>query len=96
MPVPPNFLPVHPYTTYEIVQVLTACSDVLYRELAVGSYGGGLDVAVEGRLKSLYSVHRKMGRKGVGVSEARARGGAIVARGVFGVGRGTGAPHGRC
>lgn len=36
---------------------------MLYRELAVGSFGAGLDVAIQGRLKSLYSVYRKMRRK---------------------------------
>lgn len=38
-------------------------SNALPQEVAVGSFGGGLEIAIEGRLKSLYSVHRKMRRK---------------------------------
>ena len=43
----------------------------LYTELSVGSFGSGLDVVIQGRLKSLYSVHHKMMRKGCGLEVRR-------------------------
>ena len=45
------------------LSVLEEASAALYREIAVGSFSGGLAVTVQGRLKSLRSVHTKMLRK---------------------------------
>lgn len=52
--------------------LLDTAAGQLYNELSVGSFGSGLDVVIQGRLKSLYSVHRKMMRKGCSL-EVRAR-----------------------
>lgn len=43
--------------------VLKEAASRLYNELAVGSFSGGLKVEIQGRLKSLRSVHTKMERK---------------------------------
>eukprot|EP00191_Tetraselmis_sp_GSL018_P022836 CAMPEP_0177622842 /NCGR_PEP_ID=MMETSP0419_2-20121207/28558_1 /TAXON_ID=582737 /ORGANISM="Tetraselmis sp., Strain GSL018" /LENGTH=852 /DNA_ID=CAMNT_0019123301 /DNA_START=64 /DNA_END=2621 /DNA_ORIENTATION=- len=45
------------------------CARRLLQELSLEAYAPGLDVCVQGRLKSLYSVHNKMTRKGVGIAE---------------------------
>ena len=44
---------------------LLACSRALFKELALGGQVTGLDIRVQGRLKSLFSIRRKMGRKGL-------------------------------
>lgn len=44
---------------------LLACSRALFKELALGGQVTGLDVRVQGRLKSLFSIRRKMLRKGL-------------------------------
>lgn len=46
------------------LKVLDEAASRLYTELSVGSFGSGLDVTIQGRLKSLRSVHKKMLRKG--------------------------------
>lgn len=51
------------------LDVLEGCARALVRELQLEAQATGLDVAVEGRLKSLYSVHRKMARKGISLAE---------------------------
>lgn len=51
------------------LEVLQACAQLLMREIGTESLASGLEVAVQGRLKSLYSTFRKMGRKGVPLSE---------------------------
>jgi len=48
---------------------LERCARKLLQELSMESYADGLDVYVHGRLKSLYSVHGKMKRKGVSARE---------------------------
>lgn len=52
--------------------VLKEAAGRLYNELAVGSFSGGLKVEIQGRLKSLRSVHNKMERKSCSV-EVRMR-----------------------
>ena len=39
------------------------CAGILYNEMSVRGTNSGLAVVMEGRLKSLHSVHRKMVRK---------------------------------
>jgi hypothetical protein len=51
--------------------LLDEAAGQLYTELSVGSFGSGLDVVIQGRLKSLYSVHNKMLRKGCGLEVGR-------------------------
>ena len=51
------------------LDVLEGCARALVRELQLEAQATGLDVHVEGRLKSLYSVHRKMARKGISLAE---------------------------
>jgi len=48
---------------------LEVCARQLLQELSLESYAPGLDVVVQGRLKSLYSVHKKMTRKRVDFKE---------------------------
>lgn len=49
---------------------LSACEEALERELLIAtSYVPGMEVRLSGRLKSLYSTHCKMRRKGVGVDQ---------------------------
>jgi hypothetical protein len=45
------------------LSVLKEAASRLFNELAVGSFSGGLKVEIQGRLKSLRSVHTKMERK---------------------------------
>jgi hypothetical protein len=45
------------------LSVLKEAAGRMYTELAVGSFSGGLKVEIQGRLKSLSSVHNKMERK---------------------------------
>lgn len=47
----------------EGLQILDQCADQLYHEFTLGSYTAGLHIHIEGRLKSLHSVHKKMQRK---------------------------------
>lgn len=47
------------------LQVLVRAARDLHRELAMGGHVAVLTVKVQGRLKSLYSIHRKMRRKGL-------------------------------
>ena len=49
--------------------LLDAAASQLYTELSVGSFGSGLGVVIQGRLKSLHSVHRKMQRKRCALEE---------------------------
>jgi hypothetical protein len=49
--------------------VLDEAAERLYTELQLGSFGSGLGVEVQGRLKSLLSVQRKMRRKGCALAE---------------------------
>ncbi|WIA39982.1 hypothetical protein OEZ86_013411 [Tetradesmus obliquus] len=51
------------------LRVLEEAASRLYMELAVGSFSCGLQVEVQGRLKSLRSVHSKMQRKACSVEE---------------------------
>ncbi|KAF6260029.1 hypothetical protein COO60DRAFT_940116 [Scenedesmus sp. NREL 46B-D3] len=51
------------------LRVLEEAASRLYMELAVGSFSCGLQVEVQGRLKSLRSVHSKMQRKDCSVEE---------------------------
>jgi len=51
------------------LEVLDGAASRLYTELQLGSFGGGLQVSVQGRLKSLLSVQRKMRRKGCSLRE---------------------------
>eukprot|EP00879_Flechtneria_rotunda_P005523 GHRR01005816.1.p1 GENE.GHRR01005816.1~~GHRR01005816.1.p1 ORF type:complete len:1309 (+),score=612.22 GHRR01005816.1:725-4651(+) len=51
------------------LKVLDEAATKLYNELAVGSFSSGLEVTIQGRLKSLRSVHNKMQRKSCGVEE---------------------------
>lgn len=54
------------------LQVLDECAELLYAEVQLRSSGGGLSLRIQGRLKSLHSVYRKMVRKGCSVAEVRA------------------------
>ncbi|KAK9818140.1 hypothetical protein WJX72_007743 [[Myrmecia] bisecta] len=47
------------------LEVLEVCARRLLREIQIEPYATGLDVQVQGRLKSVHSMCRKMGRKGV-------------------------------
>jgi (p)ppGpp synthase/HD superfamily hydrolase len=49
--------------------VLDQCAELLYAEVQLRSTGGGLSLQIQGRLKSLQSVYRKMVRKGCSVAE---------------------------
>ncbi|KAL4419557.1 hypothetical protein ABPG77_006888 [Micractinium sp. CCAP 211/92] len=51
------------------LEVLQACAQLLMREIGTESLASGLEVSVQGRLKSLYSTFKKMTRKGVPLSE---------------------------
>ena len=51
------------------LEVLDECARLLYSEVGLRSTGPGLSVKIEGRLKSLQSVYRKMARKKCSVSE---------------------------
>ncbi|KAL4431494.1 hypothetical protein ABPG75_006750 [Micractinium tetrahymenae] len=51
------------------LEVLQACAQLLMREIGTESLASGLEVSVQGRLKSLYSTFKKMARKGVPLSE---------------------------
>ncbi|PSC74447.1 Guanosine-3, 5 -bis(diphosphate) 3 -pyrophosphohydrolase [Micractinium conductrix] len=51
------------------LEVLQACAQLLMREIGTESLASGLEVTVQGRLKSLYSTFKKMARKGVPLSE---------------------------
>ncbi|KAK9838138.1 hypothetical protein WJX81_003408 [Elliptochloris bilobata] len=51
------------------LHVLEGCAAALLRELQLEAQATGLDVHIEGRLKSLYSVHRKMARKRISLAE---------------------------
>jgi len=51
------------------LQVLDQCAEVLFSEVMLRSTGGGLRLSIEGRLKSLHSVYRKMVRKGCSAAE---------------------------
>lgn len=51
------------------LEVLDQCANVLRYEIGLRSYGAGLRVFIQGRLKSLYSVSQKMMRKKCSVSE---------------------------
>lgn len=53
------------------LSVLKEAASRLYNELAVGSFSGGLKVEIQGRLKSLRSVHNKMERKNCSVEVGR-------------------------
>ncbi|KAK9818275.1 hypothetical protein WJX72_009940 [[Myrmecia] bisecta] len=46
------------------LEVLEVCARRLLREIQTERYATGLDVQVQGRLKSVHSMCRKMGRKG--------------------------------
>jgi hypothetical protein len=51
------------------LEVLDECAELLYSEVMLRSAGGGLGLTIQGRLKSLFSVYRKMVRKGCSVAE---------------------------
>jgi hypothetical protein len=57
------------YSARRGLEVLDQCANELYTELTVASFLAGLDVTIQGRLKSLYSVHKKMQRKGCSLDE---------------------------
>jgi hypothetical protein len=61
--------------------VLKEAAGRLYNELAVGSFSGGLKVEIQGRLKSLRSVHNKMERKACSVEVRAQAGGKSSGRG---------------
>ncbi|CAL8464516.1 g4051 [Coccomyxa elongata] len=52
-----------------VLDVLDKCAHRLLYELKMEGLATGLDVHVEGRIKSLYSMYRKMIRKGVSLRE---------------------------
>lgn len=54
-----------------LLQVLDECAGVLYREMSVRGTAPGLALVMEGRLKSLQSVYRKMARKKCSVTQVR-------------------------
>jgi hypothetical protein len=54
------------------LSVLKEAAGRMYTELAVGSFSGGLKVDIQGRLKSLRSVHTKMERKSCSVEVSHA------------------------
>jgi len=47
------------------LRVIEECGSELRKELPLCGYATGMEVRTEGRLKSIYSMHRKMVRKGV-------------------------------
>ncbi|PRW20358.1 GTP diphosphokinase chloroplastic isoform X1 isoform A [Chlorella sorokiniana] len=51
------------------LEVLQACAQLLMREIGTESLASGLEVTVQGRLKSLYSTFKKMARKQVPLKE---------------------------
>ncbi|GAB4816393.1 hypothetical protein N2152v2_003439 [Parachlorella kessleri] len=51
------------------LEVLQQCAMLLMREVNMEALAPGLEVSVQGRVKSLYSIFKKMARKGVPVSE---------------------------
>ncbi|KXZ48440.1 hypothetical protein GPECTOR_28g850 [Gonium pectorale] len=51
------------------LEVLDECAALLYNEIQIRSQAGGLGINIQGRLKSLHSVYRKMVRKGVAVAQ---------------------------
>jgi hypothetical protein len=55
------------------LSVLKEAASRLFNELAVGSFSGGLKVEIQGRLKSLRSVHNKMERKQCSVEVSNLR-----------------------
>lgn len=48
-----------------------ACASALMGELQVEGIGAGLTIQIQGRVKSLYSTHRKMQLKGVPIEQVR-------------------------
>jgi len=51
------------------LEVLQGCARALLYEITVEGVASGLDVSVQGRVKSLYSSFKKMARKGVPLSQ---------------------------
>eukprot|EP00775_Hariotina_reticulata_P012549 gene12547-12682_t len=51
------------------LKVLEEAAERLYNELAVGSFSSGLDVDIQGRLKSVRSIHNKITRKACSLEE---------------------------
>jgi ppGpp synthetase/RelA/SpoT-type nucleotidyltranferase len=51
------------------LEVLQGCARALLQEITLEGVASGLDVSVQGRVKSLYSTFRKMARKGVPLRE---------------------------
>mmetsp|Transcript_2426 Transcript_2426/g.6180 ORF Transcript_2426/g.6180 Transcript_2426/m.6180 type:complete len:1385 (-) Transcript_2426:794-4948(-) len=51
------------------LEVLDECAELLYAEVTLRSAVGGLQLTIQGRLKSLNSVYRKMVRKGCSVAQ---------------------------
>ncbi|GLI66621.1 hypothetical protein VaNZ11_010546 [Volvox africanus] len=51
------------------LEVLDECAALLYNEIQIRSQAGGLGINIQGRLKSLNSVYRKMVRKNVAVAQ---------------------------
>ncbi|GIL88625.1 hypothetical protein Vretimale_17232 [Volvox reticuliferus] len=51
------------------LEVLDECAALLYNEIQIRSQAGGLGINIQGRLKSLNSVYRKMVRKKVAVAQ---------------------------
>ncbi|GLC43641.1 hypothetical protein PLESTM_001498700 [Pleodorina starrii] len=51
------------------LDVLDECAALLYNEIQIRSQAGGLGINIQGRLKSLHSVYRKMVRKNVAVAQ---------------------------
>ncbi|KAK9904975.1 hypothetical protein WJX75_006786 [Coccomyxa subellipsoidea] len=58
-----------PQHSRAVLDVLDKCAHRLLYELKMEGLATGLDVHVEGRIKSLYSMYRKMIRKGVSLRE---------------------------
>ena len=58
-----------------IIQVLDDCAEMLYQEMVVRGTCPGLSVMMEGRLKSLQSVSRKMARKRCSIQQVCGWGG---------------------
>lgn len=48
-----------------------SCASALMGELQVEGIGAGLTIQIQGRVKSLYSTHRKMQLKGVPIEQVR-------------------------
>lgn len=51
------------------LEVLQGCARALLQEITTEGYAAGLDVSVQGRVKSLYSSFKKMARKRVPLSQ---------------------------